>query len=241
MLFQRASRGLIGDTAALLLLALAFTALMGLILQQLIHAIRTRVSLDAVGLKMTVPVVGKRGPFFLFHYASHDVPYTQVSGVETRSEVYGGTLAPLLLKSTRVMLKDGPGIVLGYTNANDALPQMPYPEIGAELALRAGTRVVDHGVVHRSLQGRILGSSLGRSLGLTSQAEAVSTVAPAAIATLNAAHTRNLRLLVGALTVLVIGGIVIDFATASRTSFAEMGAGLANPSTSAAPVPKKKQ
>ena len=40
--------------------------------------------------------------------------------------------------------------------------------------------------------------------------------------------------MIGALALLVVGGITLDVATASRTSFAEMGAGLAKPQ------PKKK-
>ena len=41
---------------------------MVLILQQLIHAVRTRVTLTAEGVKATVPAVGARGPFFMWRY-----------------------------------------------------------------------------------------------------------------------------------------------------------------------------
>ncbi len=232
MLFQRASRGLVGDTIVLLMLALAFTALMALILQQLVHAVRTRVALDADGVKMTVPVIGKRGPFFLFRYDNRAIPIEQVAGVDTRSEVYGGTLAPILLTVTRVILKDGQSVVLGYVDSNDVEMQMPYPEIGAAIAARAGIAVKDHGVVHRSMQRRIL--------GLVSTPDDNARISESEIAALNRAHTRNLRVLIGCLTVLVIGGIALDFATASRASYAEMGAGLANPAKGAPPAPKQR-
>jgi hypothetical protein len=232
MLFQRASRGLVLDTMALLALALAFSALMALILQQLIHAVRTRVALDTTGINMTVPVVGLRGPFFLFRYATTAIPYADIAGVETRSEAYGGTLAPILLTSTRLTTKSGQGHVLGYVNANETEAQIPFTEIGSEIAARAGVRVIDQGVVHRSVKGRVF--------GIANTTIDQTKVSGAEIETLNMAHTRNLRLLVGALALLVVGGITLDFATASRASFAEMGAGLANPAKGAVAPPKKK-
>jgi hypothetical protein len=232
MLFQRASRGLVGDSLALLLLALAFTALMLLILQQLVHAVRARVALDASGVTLTVPVVSKRGPFFLFRYDSREIPYGQIAGVETRSEVYGGSLAPILLKATRLNMKDGQSVVLGYVNANEVEAQMPYPDIGQAIAARAGVAMKDQGVVHRSMQRRML--------GIVSPPEENARVSETEIASLNRAHTRNLRVLVGCLALLVIGGIALDFATASRASYAEMGAGMANPARGAQPAPKRR-
>jgi hypothetical protein len=231
MLFHRASRGFVGDTISLALFALTFTAVMALILQQLIHAVRTRVTLTDQSLKVTVPAVGARGPFGNVRFITRDIPMSDIAGIDTRNEVYGGTLAPILLTSTRVNIKDGNSVVLGYTNANDQDAQMPYPMIGAEVAKRAGVKVTDHGTVARSLRSRIM-----------SAVSTDSTPLPQAqIDTINANHTRNLRLLVGALALLVIGGITVDFATASRTSFAEMGAGLQSPQKGAPAAPAKKK
>ena len=119
MLFQRVSRGLIGDAVSLGLLGLLFTALMGLILHQLVHAVKTRVAVDNTGTSLTVPTTGRRGPFALLGYTTRHVPHADVVAVETRTEVYGGSLAPMLLTSTRLTTKDGQHVVLGYTNAND--------------------------------------------------------------------------------------------------------------------------
>lgn len=221
MLYQRLSRGLIGDAVSLGLLGLVFTALMGLILHQLIHAVRTRVAVDSTGTALTVPTTGRRGPFAVRGYTSREIAHADVAAVETRSEVYGGSLAPLLLTSTRLTTKDGQHVVLGYTNANDQDDQIPFPAVGAEIAKRAGVTMTDHGVVHRSLQKRVL--------GIASTADEHATLPPAEIAAINAAHTRNMRLLVAALALLVLGGITLDFATASRTGFAEMGAGFSDP------------
>lgn len=231
MLFQRASRSLVGDTVTLAIFALAFSALMALILQQLMHAVRTRVALGSTSLKATVPVVAKRGPFGLFRFTTREIPFNEIVGVDTRNEVYGGTLAPILLTSTRITTKDGNSLVLGYTNTNDHEAQVPYPDIGAELAARAGLKVIDHGTVARSLQGRMLGMIATDNTPLPQ----------ARIDAINAGHTRNLRILVGALALLVIGGITVDFATASRTSFAEMGAGLQSPQKGAPAAPAKKK
>jgi hypothetical protein len=232
MLYQRASRGFVGDALALALLALAFTALMALILQQLIHAVRTRVSLTQTGVEATVPKVGTRGPFFLLGYETRSIPYADVASVDLRNEVYGGTLLPVLLTSTRVVPKSGPPLVLGYTNANDHEPQLPYPEIGREIAARAKVAVTDHGTVRRSVGARVA--------GMTSVSDQTARLDASELAGLNAAHTRNVRGLVAALALLVVGGIAMDFATASRTSFAEMGAGLGQATKGAASEPKKK-
>jgi hypothetical protein len=225
MLFQRASRGFVGDTVSLAILALAFTALMALILQQLIHAVRTRVTLTAEGIKATVPAVGARGPFFMWNYITRNIALSDVAGIDTRNEIYGRKLAPVLLTSTRIATKSGEPLVLGYANANDTYPQFPFTEIGAEIANRAGVVVTDHGTVQRSWRQRV---------GLTNGTNDAARLAPEEVSVINAAHTRNVRLMIGALALLVLGGITLDFATASRTSFAEMGAGLAKPE------PKKK-
>jgi hypothetical protein len=209
MLYQRVSHGLIADAVSLGVLGLVFSTLMGLILHQLVHAVRTRVAVDSAATALIVPTTGKRGPFSVSGYTKREIPHTDVAAVETRSEVYGGALAPVLLTSTRLTTKDGQHVVLGYTNANDQDDQIPYPAIGAEIARRAGVTMADHGVVRRSLQKAALPAE--------------------EIAAINAAHTRNMRLLVAALALLVLGGITLDFATASRTGFAGMGTGLAEP------------
>ena len=86
---------------------------------------------------------------------TRDIPYSDVAGIDTRNEIYGRKLAPVLLTSTRIATKSGPPLVLGYANANDANPQIPFTDIGAEIAKRAGVAVTDHGTVHRSLRQRV--------------------------------------------------------------------------------------
>jgi hypothetical protein len=220
MLLQRVSRGFLVDTIALSVFALAFTALMALLLQQLIHAVRTRIEVSPSGVSLTVPRVGPRGPFFLWRYVTASIPFNEIAAIDRRTEVYGGAMLPLLLTSLRVVPKNGEPVVLGYTNAHEQDEQFPYDLIAQRIAARSGVPITDHGMVRRSLQKR--------ALGLKSESREQLPVAE--IEALNIAHQRNIRGLVLGLGILLLAGIAIDFLTASRTTYAEMGAGLSSPS-----------
>jgi hypothetical protein len=215
MLYQRISRGLVGDTIWLGLIGLAFTAIMVLILSRLIYAVRGRVELGETAVKLVLPAV-RRGPFTLFRFNKREIPYADITAIDTRSEVYGGTLAPVMLTSTRLTTKDGQHLVLGYNDRLDRQTIFPFPEIGAAIAERAGTRVNDHGAVQRSISKRISGA-------LSSAAENVP-LDQGTIERINTAHARNVKYAIIGLVVLVVGGIAIDVFTASRTGYASLGA-----------------
>jgi hypothetical protein len=119
-----------------------------------------------------------------------------------------------------VVPKNGEPVVLGYTNAHEQDEQFPYDLIAQRIAARSGVPITDHGMVRRSLQKR--------ALGLKSESREQLPVAE--IEALNIAHQRNIRGLVLGLGILLLAGIAIDFLTASRTTYAEMGAGLSSPS-----------
>lgn len=215
MLYQRITRGLAVDTVWLGLLGIAFTVLMALILHELMSSVRTRIELGDSAVSLIVPAF-KNGPVPLFRFNSRDIPYADIAGVDTRCEVYGGTLAPVLLRSTRLNLANGDRIILGYTDPNDPDATFPYPEIGAAIAARLGKTVADHGIVHRSIGKRILGvpSTAGENVPLDA----------ATIETINRTHRRNVRAVVVGLALMLVAGIGLDFVTASRTTFAEFGA-----------------
>lgn len=215
MLYQRITRGLVIDTAWLALLGLAFTALMAIILHELMNSVRTRIEVGDTAAKVTVPAF-KRGPVPLFRFNSCEIPFSDVAGVDTRTEVYGGSLAPVLLQSTRVSLTNGDHVVLGYTDPNDPDATFPYPEIGAAIAAKAGKPVVDHGIVQRSIGKRILGA--------TSSATENVPLDAATVEAINRSHARNVRAVIAGLALLMVAGIGIDFVTASRTTFAEFSA-----------------
>lgn len=215
MLFQRITRGLVVDAVWLGLLGLAFTVLMGLILHELMSSVRTRIELGDSTVKVAVPAF-KNGPLPLFRFNAREIAYADIAGIDTRTEVYGGTLAPVLLKSTRLNIANGDRLVLGYTDPNDPDATFPYPDIGAAIATRAGKPVVDHGIVHRSIGRRVLGT--------TSAADENVPLDVTTIETINRSHARNVRAVVIGLAALIVAGIGLDFVTASRTTFAEFGA-----------------
>lgn len=154
MLFQRLRHGQWEDTLGLACLGLAFTVLMALIFVQLVQAVRMRISVGGKTLRMTLPA--GRGPTPFWRYRSHAIPYDQIRLVETRREIYGNRLAPVLLKGTRIITKDGDKVPLGYVNEHNVDPTFPYPEIGAEVARRAGIEVIDRGTVQRSVRKKML-------------------------------------------------------------------------------------
>ena len=228
MLFQRYRHGLVTDTGGLLILAGCFAGLMGLIGAQLVHSIRSRVVLSDASVKFTLPTM--RGGVPTLSFMSREIAYDQVQSVETRSEVYGGRLAPVLLTSTRVTTRAGETIVLGAVNEGNPEKAFPFPEIGAEIAARAGISVADRGVVRRS--------AAKRALGLVSTADENVPLSDAEIAALRVRHQRWMKALVVIVGLLVAGGIAVDVLTAPTTTYADAFANGAA-QTPAKAVPKR--
>lgn len=194
MLATRISHGLWDGTLGLAVLATAFAALMFLIVAELLYSIRARIELGEHSLRMTLPA--GRGPTPWLRYARHDIPYGHIASVETRCEVYGGAIAPVMLRGVRVLTKDGSAVPLGTLNEANADPAFPLTEIAAEIARRAGVGVIDRGVVRRSVPRRMLGLEASEA-----------PVEAEALATLNRRHRIAMLALVAGLTALV--GIVI--------------------------------
>lgn len=226
MLYQRLSRGFIGDSLTLLLFGFLFSIVMALLLARLIQSIRSRVELTDNAVKLTLPAY-RRGPIPLFRFNTREIPYADIKAVETRSEIYGGSLAPVRLSVTRLTLANDERLVLGYADANNTVTPIPVGEIGAAIAARAGTTLLDRGVVHRSVQKRLLGtaSTVDENIPLT--ADDVKAI--------NARHKRNVIAAVVGLVFLVAGGITLDVLNASTTTYAG-----ANNNTTPAPPPKKR-
>lgn len=200
MLWMRIKSGLWDDLLGFALFATAFTVLMGLILAELLRSLRTRISLGATALHMTVP--NGRGPTPFLRYASHDIPYDQIAAVETRREVYGGWIAPVMMQGARVVTKDGRSIRIGYGNEANVDPAFPYPEIARGIAARAGLAVTDTGHVHRSATRKMF--------GLKSADPSQLAIVDHEIGSLNRAHRRFMVGLIGALLLLVGGSLAAD-------------------------------
>lgn len=200
MLYMRLTKGLWFDTAGLAITAVAFTLLMFLILIELIFSLRTEIDLGADAVKATLP--SGRGPTPMLRYKSYVIPYKDIASVESRREIYGGSLAPVLLRGSRLVLKDGTNVQLGYVSEANVDPALPYPEIAAKIAERAGISLSDQGSVFRSLHNKFFGIKSAPHTG--------PAIDDAAIAQLNRAHNNLILGLIGGLVVLIAIGIVSD-------------------------------
>lgn len=204
MILMRMKNGLFFDAVGLGIMAAAFTILMFLIVVELLFSLRARVELGETSVKMTLP--SGRGPTPMLFYKTHTIPYDQVQTVETRREIYGGSLVPVLLKGARLITKDEKSIPIGYVSEANVDPAFPYPEIAKKIAERARLPLIDRGNVRRSFRRKFFGIKGGR-------VNEVDTVDEAQIAELNKSHHNMVIGLVGALAVLIVIGIVDDLAS----------------------------
>lgn len=202
MLFWRLSQGVWTGTFGLLVLAAGFSAIMFLLLIEVMHSLRTRIELGPKSVKMTLPA--GRGPTPIVQYRNFDIPYDDIEAVETRREIYGGSVAPVLLQGARIILKDQSALRLGYINEANTDPCFPYPVIAEQIAHRAGLEVRNRGNVRRSVQKKFLG--LNRDFISESEGEVPETE----IAALNATHRRWVMRTIALLLGMVVVGIVLD-------------------------------
>ncbi len=232
MIYMRIKHGLFFDAAGLAVVAVAFTILMTLIVIELLFSLRARVELGDTSVRMTLP--SGRGPTPMLFYKTHDIPYDQVHTVETRREIYGGSLVPVLLKGARLITKDEKAIPIGYVSEANVDPCFPYPEIAKEIAERARLPLIDRGNVRRSFRRKFFGIKSGR-------VNEVDLVDDAQIAELNRSHHTVVMGLVGALAMLMVIGIVDDFASETpigQTASAALSLASPAPATPAKPVRK---
>lgn len=199
MLYMRIKNGLWPDTIGLAILGTGFAIIMFLILIELMFSLRARVHLGDDGVKMTLP--SGRGPTPMLRYRTYDIPYDQIHSVETRREIYGGSVIPFLLQGARLHTKDGQSIPLGYVAEQCIDPCLPYPEIARKIAERARLPMIDRGHVHRSFRHKMLGLK---------SPNADTIVNDAQIAALNRSHGNLVLGLVSAVLVLMAIGIVDD-------------------------------
>lgn len=204
MLFWRISQGHWNGTFGLIVLAIAFTFIMFLVFIELMHSLMARIDLGDTSMKMTLP--SGRGPTPIVRYRTHDIPYDQIKAVETRREIYGGSIAPVLLQGARLILKDDRAVKLGYVSEANSDPCFPYPEIAQKIAERAGLKVEHKGNVRRSLQKKYFG--LKKSFFVPDD----GVVEESQIEALNKSHRSWVLRLITLLVALVIGGIALDIA-----------------------------
>lgn len=199
MLWARISQGHWIGTPGLIVLAVGFAVIMFLIVVELLYSIRSRVELGEKSVRLTLP--SGRGPTPMLRYARREIPYADITGVETRRECYGGAMAPVLLKGARVHTKDGSWVRLGYVSEANVDPALPFPEIAQRIAARAGVTVEDRGTVRRSVRKKML--------GIKAEEEG-APIDEAMLAELNRRHRNVVLGLVGGLTLLIGIGMVMD-------------------------------
>ena len=141
MLARRLVHGLWFDTIGLILFSALFTGLMALLGVQLYLSLRSRVELGETAVRITLPQSAGATP--MLHFINKEIPYDKIAAVETRCVLFGNAMAPVLLRATRLLLKDGEHVRLGNVNEDNVDSALPFPEIGAKIAQRAGVEVVD--------------------------------------------------------------------------------------------------
>ena len=218
MLARRLVHGLWFDTIGLILFSALFTGLMALLGVQLYLSVRSRVELGETAVRITLPQ-GGGGATPMLHFLNKEIAYDKIAAVETRSVLFGNAMAPVLLRATRLALKDGEHVRLGNVNEDNVDSALPFPEIGAKIAQRAGVDVVDAGTVRRSIEKPVL-----KFFGRKTPAEMSPTLSDVEMAEIKTRHVRAMKYLVVVMAVLVVAGIAIDVFTAPRTSFAGVGA-----------------
>lgn len=208
MLAMRISHGLIADAVGLAVLALAFTALMFWLLVIMMFSLRASVQLGEKDVFMTLPA--GRGPTPMLIYKSYKLHYADIASVETRRELYGGSLVPVMMHGARLIMKDGSIIKLGYDAEANNDQAFPYIEIAHAIASHAGVPVLDRGHVRRSYASKMLGFI----------APADAAVTEDEIAAVNAGHNRFILFLTIALSMLVVAGLAMDLANPPSSSSA---------------------
>lgn len=200
MLYARVSQGQWVGTPGLVILSTAFLFLMGLLVVELVTSIRSRVVLGQNAVRIRLPQ--SRGLLSLFSYKTFNIPYQDIESVELRREIYGGSVAPVILKGARVCLKDGRHIKLGYINERNVDPAFPYTEIGERIAARANVPLVDIGDVRRS--------AFKKTFGVQASPDEQDVLKDNDVAAINRRHGQVIIALIGILVLLVSIGLISD-------------------------------
>ena len=204
MLVQRLSAGIWLGTGGLALMGLAFAIILGLLVIQFIHALRARVELGPEAVEVTLPAGRWLTP--VLAYQSRAVRYDDIQAVETRGEVYGGALAPVLMQGVSLITREGGKVPLGHVNAHCEDPALPCLSIGCEIARRAGIEVQDRGAVHRKMPQPMTG------LGLMASVSSDTPLAPEDMARISARHRQVTIGIVAGLATLLAVGLAMDIA-----------------------------
>jgi hypothetical protein len=201
MLYQRLTHQLWTDTIGFAIFAGAFALVMLLVVYELIHSLRSRVEINDTALKFTLPAAPGIGMPKL-RYRKMEIPYSQIDSVEMRREIYGGSMAPILLRGARVITKEGDKIPLGYISEANVDPTLPLPDIASEVARRCGIEVTDRGNVRREFRRKLR--------GIQTVAGVDEGIPAAEVESLNRRHHNLVLMLCCGLFLMIAAGVLID-------------------------------
>jgi hypothetical protein len=205
MLLRRGVDGVWFDVPGLLVIALGLSVVAAMLVLELIYSVRARVKFGRVALSYTLPRNG--GPTPLLRYTQLDIPYHAIKSVELRSEVFGGKLAPVILRGLVVRTKDNREHILGHSLDGFDDPAFPFAEIGQRLAQRAALQLLDQRTVWRRTRKE-------RALGYISEFDTNSYLLDdAETEALNTGHKRLMLGVASALVAFVLLGLLADFTT----------------------------
>jgi hypothetical protein len=202
MLYQRLAKGVLFEHWGLIVLAIGFGLIMLLLLFELVYSIRARIVLGENGIRLSVPA-GRFGVPAL-SYRQAELPYDQIAAVETRCEVYGGSIAPVMMRQARITTKQGQQHSLGTVSEADTDPLFPVKDIAERLCKNCGVQLVEREAVRRQTRKLLM--------GLADESTDVAVTSDM-VAALNRNHNRFMLGLVAVMVLLLAAGIAIDLST----------------------------
>lgn len=205
MMARRAVDGLWFEMAALSIITAGLLAVTAMLLLALLYTLRARVVFGRAALSYTLPRHG--GPLPLLRYARQDIPYHAIKSIELRREVFGGKLAPVLLRGLVVHTKDNREFVLGHTLEGFDDPSLPFAHIAERLASRCALQLQQPQAIWRRTRKE-------RALGYISEYDTNAYVLDAAeTERLNATHRSLIYGIASALAALVMLGLLADWSS----------------------------
>ena len=173
---------------------------MALVLFELVFSLRAKVDIGTNAVAFTLPKSGAGLSPTLF-YQARTIPYSEIQAIQSYCDCYGGTVAPVVLRATRLVLKSGERLKLGYVNDADDDPRFPFNTIARQISERSGIEITDLGHVKYAMRKRMFGPK---------NDTAPATMPPEAIAQINKGHNVFLTGVVIVMAVLLALGIGSD-------------------------------
>jgi len=199
MIGQRIMKGVWLDSWGLLVIAVGFTAIMVLVLFELVFSLRAKVDIGTKAVAFTLPARGAGLTPTLF-YQSRTISYEDIASVQSYCDCYGGTVAPVILRAARLVLKTGERVPLGFVSEADDDPRFPIMTITRQIADRAGLEVKDLGHIKYALHQRMFGVV----------SSSASNMPKEAVADINRGHNWFLTVLTVVMAGLLALGIASD-------------------------------